>query len=46
MASEVVKFVEGRSDNRLIETNYLIQDNKNNSWWSEKSSVQLDDFMV
>lgn len=46
MAFEVVKFVEGRSDNRLIETNYLIQDNKNNSWWSEKSSVQLDDFMV
>jgi site-specific DNA-cytosine methylase len=46
MASEVVKFVEGRSDNRLIETNYLVQDNKNNSWWSEQSSVQLDDFMV
>ena len=46
MAAEVVKFVEGRSDNRLIETNYLVQDNKNNSWWSEQSSVQLDDFMV
>lgn len=46
MASEVVKFVEGRSDNRLVETSYLVQDNKNNSWWSEQSSVQLDDFMV
>jgi len=46
MATEVVKFVEGRSDNRLIETDYLVQDNKNTSWWSEQSSVQLDDFMV
>ena len=46
MAAEVIKFVEGRSDNRLIETDYLVQDNKNNSWWSEQSSVQLDAFMV
>ena len=46
MATEVVKFCEGRSDNRLIETDYLVQDNKNATWWSQQSSVQLDAFMV
>jgi len=46
MAEEVVKFVEGRSDNRLVETDYLVQDNKNSTWWSQQSSVQLDTFMV
>jgi site-specific DNA-cytosine methylase len=46
MAEEVVRFVEGRSDNRLVETDYLVQDNKNSTWWSQQSSVQLDAFMV
>ena len=46
MAAEVVAFVEGRSDNRLIETNFLVQDNKSRDIDYKKSSVQLDEFMV
>jgi site-specific DNA-cytosine methylase len=46
MAQEVKSFVEGRSHNRLIETNFLVQDNKTQTIEYEKNSLQLDAFMV
>ena len=46
MAEHVFKFVEGRLDNQLIETDYLVQDNKSQTYEYDKSSVQLDAFMV
>jgi hypothetical protein len=46
MASHVLKFVEGRLDNQLIETDYLVQDNRAQTIKYEKDSVQLDAFMV
>lgn len=46
MAEHVQKFVDGRLDNQLIDTDFIIQDNKNQSINYEKSSVQLEQFMV
>jgi site-specific DNA-cytosine methylase len=46
MADHVLRFVEGRLDNQLIETDYLVQDNKNQTYEYNKSSLQLDEFMV
>ena len=46
MADHVLKFVDGRLDNQLIETKYLVQDNKSKTLDYEKESVQLDAFMV
>tara|TARA_A100001234_G_C12403804_1_gene291581 strand:- start:261 stop:608 length:348 start_codon:yes stop_codon:yes gene_type:complete len=46
MADQVNAFVEGRLDNQLIETKYLVQNNKNKSYDYEKDSLQLDEFMV
>lgn len=46
MADHVLKFIEGRLDNQLIETNYLVQDNKNQSYDYHKGGLQLDEFMV
>ena len=46
MAEHVFKFVEGRLDNQLIDTDYLVQDNKSQTLSYEKESVQLDAFMV
>lgn len=46
MAAEVKAFVEGRSDNRLIETDFLMQDNKTQTYEYEKNSLHLDEFMV
>jgi site-specific DNA-cytosine methylase len=46
MADHVLKFVEGRLDNQMIETDYLVQDNKTQTLEYKKESVQLDSFMV
>lgn len=46
MAAEVKAFVEGRSDNRLIETDFLMQDNKTQTYEYEKNGLHLDEFMV
>lgn len=46
MASQVKAFVEGRLDNKMIETKYLVQDNRKQSYSYEKNSLQLDQFMV
>ena len=46
MAEYVFKFCEGRLDNQLIETTYMVQDNKTQTKEVERSSVQLDQFMV
>ena len=46
MADHVLKFIEGRLDNQLIETDYLVQDNKSQTLDYKKESVQLDAFMV
>jgi site-specific DNA-cytosine methylase len=46
MAAEVKSFVEGRSDNRLIETDFLMQDNKTQTYEYEKNGLHLDEFMV
>jgi hypothetical protein len=46
MADHVLKFVEGRLDNQMIETDYLVQDNKSQTLDYKKEGVQLDAFMV
>ena len=46
MAEHVQKFVDGRLSNQMIDTDFLIQDNTNHRLNIEKSSVQLDAFMV
>ena len=46
MAEHVQKFVDGRLNNQMIDTDFLIQDNTNHKLKFEKNSVQLDAFMV
>ena len=46
MAEQVLKFVQGFLDNQLIDTNFLIQDNKSHENFYEKIPLQLDRFMV
>jgi len=46
MAEHVQKFVDGRLDNQMLDTDFLIQDNTNHKLKFEKNSVQLDAFMV
>ena len=46
MAEEVLKFVEGRADNQLLDTTYVVQDNKTETLEWKKESVHLDAFMV
>jgi len=46
MAEHVLKFCDGRLDNQLVDTDFLVQDNKTRSIDYKKSSVQLDEFMV
>ena len=46
MAEHVLRYVDGRLDNQLIETDYLVQDNKSQTLSYKKESVQLDAFMV
>ena len=46
LAEHVQKFVDGRLDNQMLDTDFLIQDNTNHKLKCEKNSVQLDAFMV
>lgn len=46
MAEHVLKFCDGRLDNSMIDTDFLVQDNKSRKIDYEKSSVHLDEFMV
>ena len=44
MMDQVKKYFDNQLD--LIETPYLLQDNKRRLYEYEKSSLQLDEFMV
>ena len=46
MADHVLKFLDGRLDNQLIETDFVVQDNKSQKLEYKSSSLQLDEFMV
>jgi hypothetical protein len=46
MAENVLKFVDGRLDNSMIDTDFLVQDNKTQTLDYKKEGVQLDAFMV
>jgi hypothetical protein len=46
MAEHVLKFVDGRLDNSLVDTDFLVQDNKTRTLDYKKDSVHLDAFMV
>ena len=46
MANHVFKFVNGYLDNTMIDTNFLVQDNKTRTLSYKKDSVHLDAFMV
>ena len=44
MMEQIKLYFDGRLD--LIETDYLLQDNKRKVYEYEKSHLQLDEFMV
>ena len=47
MVEHVEKFVDGRLDNQMLDTNFLIQDNTNQKLiYDRGNSAQLDAFMV
>ena len=46
MAEHVLKFVDGRLDNSMLNTDFMVQDNKTQTLDYKKESVQLDAFMV
>ena len=46
MAEHVLKFVDGRLDNYLYDTDFIMQDNKSQTIDYKISSLQLDEFMV
>ena len=46
MATSVHAFVEGRLDNQLIDTEFLVQNNKTKSLDYERDVLKLDQFMV
>ena len=46
MATSVHAFVEGRLDNQLIDTEFLVQDNKTKTLDYERDVLKLDQFMV
>ena len=46
MSDHVMKFIDGRLDNQMIDTDYVVQDNKNHTLSYKKDSVQVDAFMV
>ena len=46
MADNVLRYVSGYMDNQLIDTDFLVQDNKSQENFYEKSPLQLDQFMV
>jgi len=46
IATSVHAFVEGRLDNQMIDTEFLVQDNKTKSLDYERDVLKLDQFMV
>ena len=46
LADNVLKYVKGYLDNQLIDTDFLVQDNKSQENIYEKKPLQLDRFMV
>ena len=46
MARQVLKFVDGRLDNQLIDAEFIVQCNKSRIVNYEKTSLQLDEFMI
>ena len=46
MAEHTLRFVKGFLDNSLIETDFLMQDNKAGEINYQKRPLQLDQFMV
>ncbi len=46
MAENVKSFLDGRLDNQMIETDFIVQDNKTQNYTYDKSPLQLDNFMV
>lgn len=46
MAEHVAKFVSGRLDNQLYDTDFIVQDNKSQTIDFKNNGVQLDEFMV
>ena len=46
MADQVLKFVDGRLDNQLIDAEFIVQCNKSRNVNYEKTGLQLDEFMI
>ena len=46
MAENVKSFLDGRLDNQMIDTDFIVQDNKTQNYTYDKSPLQLDSFMV
>lgn len=46
MAEHVQKFVDGRLDNQMIDTDYMVQCNKSRKLEYKQNSLQLDEFMI
>ena len=46
MADQVLKFVDGRLDNQLIDAEFIVQCNKSRNVSYEKTGLQLDEFMI
>ena len=46
MAENVLRFCDGRLDNQMIETDFVMQDNKTRTLKVENNPVRLDDFML
>ena len=46
MAEEVFAYVNGRKDNQLVDTDFMVQDNKTMQIERKNNSVRLDAFMV
>tara|TARA_B100000579_G_C22832228_1_gene856675 strand:- start:800 stop:1996 length:1197 start_codon:yes stop_codon:yes gene_type:complete len=46
MAESVIKFCDGRLDNNLYDTDFILQDNKSQTMNYKINSLQLDEFMI
>ncbi len=46
MADNILKYVSGFLDNQMVDTDFLVQNNKSQENFYEKKPLQLDQFMV
>ena len=46
MAESVLRFCDGRLDNQMIETDFVMQDNKTRTLKVENNPLRLDEFMI